>query len=248
MPTGTASGPASLHLSRYRRLRAGNITVTDSTANDTIEDDGLELHSDGDIVVCGVTANSNGDGGIDLDEDSGKLASARVTNSVVENNLGAGIDFDTTELSSIGTFLANGNNISGNAVNGLELDAADVTVDATGNWWGDASGPTNAGGTGDSIDPGPGTVDFDPFLTSPSADAGICEPTPTPTATATPAAPVTPTAVAEEVQQPEALPTTGGTPSDGGASALPWLAAIAGAIALIGSGSALFAYQRRRVR
>ncbi len=44
------------------------------------------------------------------------------------------------------------------------------------------------------------------------------------------------------------LPTTGGTPSDGGASGLAWLAAIAGAIALIGSGSAWFAYQRRRVR
>ncbi len=65
-------------------------------------------------------------------------------------------------------------------------------------------------------------------------------PTPTPTATATP----TPTAVAEVVQ----LPTTGGTPSDGGPGALPWLAAIAGAIALIGSGSAWFAYQRRRTR
>ena len=68
--------------------------------------------------------------------------------------------------------------------------------------------------------------------------------TPTPTPTATPTPSPTPTAVAEVVQ----LPTTGGTPSDGGSSILPWLAAIAGAIALIGSGSAWFAYQRRRVR
>ncbi len=70
------------------------------------------------------------------------------------------------------------------------------------------------------------------------------EPSPTPTvlaATATPAP--TPTVLA--VQQ---LPDTGGTPSDGGVSALPWLAAIAGAIALIGSGSAWFAHQRRRIR
>ena len=63
---------------------------------------------------------------------------------------------------------------------------------------------------------------------------------PTPTPTPSPA----PTVVAEVVQ----LPTTGGTPSDGGSSVLPWLAAIAGAIALIGSGSAWFAYQRRRIR
>ncbi len=58
--------------------------------------------------------------------------------------------------------------------------------------------------------------------------AAVATPTPTPT--------------------PVALPASGGTPSDGGSSALPWLAAIAGAIALIGSGSAWFAYQRRRVR
>jgi len=44
------------------------------------------------------------------------------------------------------------------------------------------------------------------------------------------------------------LPTTGGVPSDGGSSALPWLATIAGAIALIGSGSAWLAHQRRRAR
>ncbi len=47
---------------------------------------------------------------------------------------------------------------------------------------------------------------------------------------------------------PAVLPVSGGTPSDGGSSALPWLAAIAGATALIGGGSAWFAYQRRRIR
>ena len=80
-------------------------------------------------------------------------------------------------------------------------------------------------------------------------------PTPTPTPTATPAptptalaatATPTPTPAVAEVTQ---LPTTGGTPSDGGSSALPWLAAIAGAIALIAaSGGLVLARQRRRVR
>ncbi len=70
------------------------------------------------------------------------------------------------------------------------------------------------------------------------------EATPTPTAMAATATPApTPTVLA--VQQ---LPTSGGTPSDGGSGTLAWLAAIAGAIALIGSGSAWFAYNRRRVR
>jgi hypothetical protein len=63
--------------------------------------------------------------------------------------------------------------------------------------------------------------------------------TPEPTATATPAP--TPTVLAA-VQ----LPSTGGEPT-GGASALSWLAAIAGAIAVMSAGGAWFAYQRRRV-
>ena len=46
-----------------------------------------------------------------------------------------------------------------------------------------------------------------------------------------------------------APPKTGGAPSDGGSGALPWMAAIAGALALMGAGSGLWlAHQRRRVR
>ena len=69
--------------------------------------------------------------------------------------------------------------------------------------------------------------------------------TATATATASAVAGATPTPTPKPT--PVVLPASGGTPSDGGSSALPWLAAIAGAIALIGSG-AWFAYQRRRVR
>jgi hypothetical protein len=90
-------------------------------------------------------------------------------------------------------------------------------------------------------------VDF-PELCTTATKTWVVEPTPTPTPTPTPlAATATPTptpAVVEVVQ----LPATGGAPSDGGSSALPWLAAIVGVIALIGSGSAWFARQRRRVR
>ena len=91
-------------------------------------------------------------------------------------------------------------------------------------------------------------MDF-PELCATAAKTWVVAPTPTPTptptalaATATP----TPTPAVAEVTQ---LPTTGGTPSDGGSSALSWLAAIAGAIALIAaSGGLVLARQRRRVR
>lgn len=54
----------------------------------------------------------------------------------------------------------------------------------------------------------------------------------------------TPTAVLSAQQ----LPVTGGTPSDGGSSALPALLAIAGALAVMSAGGLWLAHQRRRVR
>ncbi len=75
---------------------------------------------------------------------------------------------------------------------------------------------------------------------TPTPTPGAATPTPTPTVLAATATPTpTPTVAA--------LPASGGTPFDGGSGALPWLVAIAGATALIGSG-AWIAYQRRRVR
>jgi hypothetical protein len=76
-------------------------------------------------------------------------------------------------------------------------------------------------------------------------------PTPAPTPTPTPAPTPTPTptpVVAEEVQEPEALPDSGGEPPDGGSSGLAWLAVVAGSIGMMSAGGFWFAYQRRRLR
>jgi hypothetical protein len=77
------------------------------------------------------------------------------------------------------------------------------------------------------------------------------EPTPTPTPAPTPEPTPTPTptpVVLEEAEQPQALPESGGAPSDGGSSGLPLLAVIAAAIAVMSAGGLWFAYQRRRAR
>ena len=72
------------------------------------------------------------------------------------------------------------------------------------------------------------------------------EPTPTPTPAATPTPAPTPTPVAlAEVQQPAALPDTGGEPAPGGGRTLP-LALIAAAFVLAGAGGTLVAVRRRR--
>ena len=93
--------------------------------------------------------------------------------------------------------------------------------------------------------PTPTTPPATPTATPPptATPALTATPTPMPTPTATP----TPTPVPTEAA-PAGLPPTGGTPSDGGSGSLPWLAAIAGVMALTGSARAWFAYQRRRIR
>ena len=123
----------------------------------------------------------------------------------------------------------------------FEITAGPNTGD-TGTDTTDADGETTFTYTGDG---GTGTdtiqacvVDFPEVCDNATKDWVAATPTPTTTPTPTPT-------VAAAVQ----LPATGGTPSDGGSSALPWLVAIAGSLALMGAGSGLWlAYQRRRVR
>ena len=95
------------------------------------------------------------------------------------------------------------------------------------------------------FDPGDGTIEGSEPKQLVISHAPPDPATPTATATAVAGAVPTPTSQVLEVV---ALPDTGGTPSDGGEGALPWLAAIAG-LALMGAGSGLWlAYQRQRVR
>ena len=65
----------------------------------------------------------------------------------------------------------NDNNISGNTLAGLEVEAGSYTgiLNAVNNWWGSPTGPTspaNPGGTGDAVVDPDGVVDFTPFYTS----------------------------------------------------------------------------------
>ena len=151
---------------------------------------------------------------------SNEIGSDHTVTATVTDGLGFPI-----EEADVAFEVTDGPNVGDNNGQGTDLDAsgqADFTY-------------TGDGGAGtDTIEAC--VVDF-PVCATATKD-WVEPPTPTPTPSPTP------TAVAEVVQ----LPTTGGTPSDGGSSTLTWLAAIAGAIALIGSGSAWFAYQRRRIR
>lgn len=90
------------------------------------------------------------------------------TNAVVKSNL---LAFNTTALSSgdPANLVVNDNSIAGN-VDGVTWNAA-ADLDATGNWWGDASGPTqpgNPGGVGDTASQtGTGAILYTPWLGAP---------------------------------------------------------------------------------
>ena len=67
-------------------------------------------------------------------------------NDITGNSTGIFVGFDAMDVSAV---FANLNNIAGNT-NGLI--STNPMVDATGNWWGDASGPSGEGpGTGDAV-------------------------------------------------------------------------------------------------
>jgi uncharacterized repeat protein (TIGR01451 family) len=90
----------------------------------------------------------------------------------VDNNLLAGNAFGIRiNAGAVGGAIdANCNRIEGNTSAGLRNDSTTI-VDATLNWWGNASGPThssNPGGTGQLVQADPAVVDLLPFARSTS--------------------------------------------------------------------------------
>lgn len=79
-------------------------------------------------------------------------------NSFTGNQRGIYVWPDQTELKGI---TVNFNNIADNSLSGVRNEGGE-TLDATRNWWGDASGPSGEGpGQGDAVT---GDVDFEPWL------------------------------------------------------------------------------------
>jgi RHS repeat-associated protein len=126
-------------------------------------------------------------------------AAPSINNTIISDSSGHGLYIAGASPIIMGnTFTANGNAgiyatnlanptiqnnlIYGNAQYGVNNASAGVTIDATNNWWGNASGPvhtSNPSGTGDQVSNG---VTFNPWLGAPARPT----PTPYPTPTATP--------------------------------------------------------------
>jgi fibronectin-binding autotransporter adhesin len=96
---------------------------------------------------------------------SGNVISAGTTRGIRIGDFGGGGTNQNVTITD--------NSIFGNSTAGLEIDSAagayTGTLDASGNWWGSASGPaiaSNPGGTGDKIIDAGGQVDYSPWLST----------------------------------------------------------------------------------
>ena len=133
------------------------------------------IELDGEIVSLGGE-----DAGFTVDADGGNFAISLSIDNGSEVTISHNILTDATEgittrggLLDNSTVLINFNSLAGNGDYGLYVEDSAVTVDATYNWWGHASGPSGgvadpvtgriADGTGVAVSE---NVHFDPWLTA----------------------------------------------------------------------------------
>ena len=139
------------------------------------------------MSITRVTARYNATDGVVV----GFPIALTIQNSHIQGNGEDGIDL--LDLASDGVHQVNGSIICGNQDSGLRLQSFEQprssgdlalqdgpVVDAEGNWWGDASGPThpdNPDGAGDAVidsaNGGAGTVDFTPWIDTITASATV---------------------------------------------------------------------------
>jgi hypothetical protein len=110
-----------------------------------------------DLTVENVIGTELGAGVVIIGDEG--TSTVEITGSTISNN-----DIGIWGFSSNSTQEAHFNNIVDNSGGGV-MNAGSVTVDATHNWWGDASGPyhysLNPDGMGDEVSE---NVDFEPWL------------------------------------------------------------------------------------
>ncbi len=152
----------------------GGLTITNGTftGNSAATGDGGAIYdtSTGGLVFNGGSVANNsvpgGDGGGIYDTSSGGIS---ITNVVFTGNTATGGDGGAIfDISSVGTGPVSNNCFVGNTatLSGGGIDRGGTpALNAVNNWWGSASGPSEAGpGTGDAVST---DVTFAPFLTGP---------------------------------------------------------------------------------
>jgi hypothetical protein len=106
--------------------------------------------SNGDIVNAIISGNTITGAAGDVTASMGINTYGLVTNATITGNTITGVDFSFKERLN-GAIIATGTKLNGNSfdnnTNGVYTERTTGTLDATNNWWGDASGPYDPSGT-----------------------------------------------------------------------------------------------------
>lgn len=119
----------------------GDLSITHNTATS----DGSNLYFWGGMVGSTTIANNtltsgSSDISVHSSRDGANIGTFTIMNNTLSNSSN-GIYVDTGALGTSGVMNVHGNTIADNSSYGVHNLDSSVTVDATGNWWGDASGP-----------------------------------------------------------------------------------------------------------
>ena len=148
-PTGSSIGVAML-------VSGSNITIDGVDVSGLGDGTGILVSGGSDITFQNVLANNRAIGILNRATGTNSITFSTFTNLT-----------DAIEFTGGGTATVSDNNFG--CLSGFAIDNnTTASISAENNFWGDASGPANDGGSGESYD---GTVDAVPFLTAPSSCA-----------------------------------------------------------------------------
>lgn len=150
-------------------LISGSSPITIS--NNTL-DVGIAMFLSSGVTISGNNSTGNTVSGTIYV--GGAVSGVTISGNILKNGVEAIVVEDSFAVGANSAVSVNNNCISGNSTNGLRVapgsySGGPLSLNATGDWWGAASGPKHNGagpGTGDNIADPDGVVAYTPFLTS----------------------------------------------------------------------------------
>ena len=171
----TASADIGIGITNWSAVLVENITIKGNIVNGAknsirISGQNQAQAVKGVVIENNQLTNSPSSSGINVQTVS--LEDLTITGNTITGHFYAGVRFSGTSATLSGSILINGNTISGNTQYGVYNGTA-YSVDATNNWWGDATGPYsnpyNLCGLGNAVS---ANVNFNPWWKTATGGTG----------------------------------------------------------------------------
>jgi len=156
------TGPADIgiDINNYSSTLVNNITINNNQISGALSGVTMEASSSNStpnvqnvFITNNILKDSQTEGqGVNVERVT--LTNLTITGNEITGNDHAGVRFSETSATIAGDILLNNNYLSGNTSYGID-NGTTYSINATNNWWGNASGPHNAisnpSGTGDEV-------------------------------------------------------------------------------------------------